>query len=76
MEPKSPQKPKKVAINDYTRYSGLAVKMLATILLSVFLGRQFDNWTHWKFPIGILSGVFIGLFGALYPVFKDTGNKN
>ncbi len=75
MEPKPPHNNKN-RLNDYGKYSGLAIRMLATILVCVFLGRAFDNWTHWKFPIGILSGVFIGLFGALYPVFRDTGNKN
>ncbi len=76
MEPKPPLNNRKNQLNDYGKYSGLAIKMLATILVCVFLGRQFDNWTHWKFPIGIFSGMFIGLFGALYPVFKDSNNKN
>ena len=71
-----PRRNDKNRLNDYGKYSGLAIKMLATILICVFLGRQFDNWTQWKFPIGILSGVFIGLFGALYPVFKDASNKH
>jgi F0F1-type ATP synthase assembly protein I len=75
MEQKPPRKSKS-QFNDYAKYSGLAIQMLATILICVFLGRQFDNWTHWKFPIGILSGMFLGLFGALYPVFKSTSNKN
>jgi F0F1-type ATP synthase assembly protein I len=75
MEQKPPPSNKN-RLNDYAKYSGLAIKMLASILICVFLGRQFDNWTHWKFPIGIIAGMFIGLFAALYPVFRDTGNKN
>jgi len=76
MEPKPPPNNKKNQLNDYGKYSGLAIKMLATILVCVFLGRQFDNWTQWKFPIGIFTGMFLGLFGALYPLFKNPQNKN
>lgn len=78
MDPKLPHhnNNKKSSLSDYAKYSGLAIQMLATILICVYLGHLFDKWTQWKFPAGILSGMFIGLFGALYPVFKSTGNKN
>jgi F0F1-type ATP synthase assembly protein I len=76
MEPKPPHNNKKPRLTDYARYSGLAIQMLATILICVYLGHKLDQWIGWKFPAGIFIGMFVGLFGALYPAFKQPGNKN
>lgn len=76
MEPNPNPKRKSSSLTDYARYSGLAFQMLGSILLCVYLGYRFDKWVQWDFPAGIIAGVFIGLFAAIYPVVKSTGNKN
>jgi F0F1-type ATP synthase assembly protein I len=33
-------------LNDYARYSGMAIQMLVIILLGVFAGYRIDLWLH------------------------------
>ncbi|MEI7726758.1 MAG: AtpZ/AtpI family protein [Bacteroidota bacterium] len=61
-------------LNDYARYSSMAIQMLAIILLGVFAGFKLDQWWHTK-PIltVILSIVSVTL--AIYFVTKDLLRK-
>jgi F0F1-type ATP synthase assembly protein I len=54
----------------YARYSGMAIQMLAIILLGVFAGFKLDKWLHTR-PIltVILSIVSVAL--SIYFVTKD-----
>jgi F0F1-type ATP synthase assembly protein I len=57
-------------LNDYARYSSIAVQMLAIILVGVFSGFKLDQWLQTK-PIltVILSIVSVAL--SIYFVTKD-----
>ena len=57
-------------LNDYARYSSIAIQMLAIILVGVFAGFELDKWLHTK-PIltVILSVVSVAL--SIYFITKD-----
>jgi F0F1-type ATP synthase assembly protein I len=57
-------------LNDYARYSSMAIQMLAIILAGVFGGYKLDQWLHTKpvFTV-ILSLVSVAL--SIYFVTKD-----
>jgi F0F1-type ATP synthase assembly protein I len=61
-------------LNDYARYSGMAIQMLAIILLGVFAGYKLDQWLHTKpILIVIFSLASVGL--SIYFVTKDLLRK-
>jgi F0F1-type ATP synthase assembly protein I len=76
MEPERQPSEGKKKLKDIAVYSGLAMQMLGSMLICVYLGHLLDKHTGWKFPAGTMAGMFIGLFAALYPVIKKTSNKN
>ena len=57
-------------LNDYARYSSMAIQMLAIILMGVFAGFKLDQWLHTR-PIltVILSIISVAL--SIYFVTKD-----
>lgn len=61
-------------LNDYARYSGMAVQMLAIILAGVFAGFKLDQWLH-SGPLMtvILSIVSVAL--SIYFVTRDLLHK-
>jgi F0F1-type ATP synthase assembly protein I len=61
-------------LNDYARYSSMAIQMLAIILLGVFAGFKLDEWLHTR-PIltVILSIISVAL--SIYFVTKDLLRK-
>jgi F0F1-type ATP synthase assembly protein I len=57
-------------LNDYARFSGMAIQMLVIILLGVFAGFKLDQWLHTApMLIVILSLVSVAL--SIYFVTKD-----
>lgn len=61
-------------LNQYARYSSMAVQMLVIILLGVFAGFKLDQWLHTR-PIltVIFSIVFVSL--SIYFVTRDLLRK-
>ena len=61
-------------LNDYARYSSIAIQMLVIILAGVFAGFKLDQWLHTR-PIltVILSIVSVAL--SIYVVTKDLLRK-
>jgi F0F1-type ATP synthase assembly protein I len=61
-------------LNNYARYSGMAVQMLVIILIGVFGGFKLDQWLNSK-PVltVILSLVSVAL--SIYFVTKDLLRK-
>jgi len=61
-------------LNDYARYSGMAIQMLVIILAGVFGGFKLDQWLHTK-PVltVVLSMVSVAL--SIYIVTKDLLRK-
>jgi hypothetical protein len=62
--------------DDYIRWSGLAFKMMATILAGFWGGRKLDQWIKPRFPIFTLS-LGLGAFAlSFYSLIKEvTRNK-
>jgi len=70
----------KKIIDNYARYSTLALQMLVIILLGVFGGVQLDKLTHWKFPVFTVVFSLLSVILAIYYATKDllkkkNGNK-
>ena len=57
-------------LNDYARYSGMAIQMLAIILLGVFAGYLLDKWLYTKpVMVVIISLASVGI--SIYYITKD-----
>ena len=65
---------KKRFLNNYARYSGIAIQMLAIILLGVFGGYKLDQWIHTK-PLFTVTLSIGSVILAIYSVTKDLLRK-
>jgi F0F1-type ATP synthase assembly protein I len=61
-------------LNDYARYSSMAVQMLAIILLGVFAGFKLDQWLGTK-PILTVVLSILSVALSIYFVTKDLLRK-
>lgn len=61
-------------LNDYARYSGMAVQMLVIILLGVLAGFKLDQWLHTK-PILTVVLSLASVVLAIYFVTRDLLRK-
>jgi F0F1-type ATP synthase assembly protein I len=61
-------------LNNYARYSGMAIQMLVIILLGVFAGFKLDQWLHTKPVLTVILSV-ISVFLSIYYVTKDLLRK-
>jgi F0F1-type ATP synthase assembly protein I len=73
MDTKNPNDPPKKArsLNDYARYSNLAVQMIVIILAGVWGGIKLDHWLHTSFPYFTLILSFSAVMLSLYVSLKD-----
>lgn len=71
MEPEAfdPKKPK--PSNDFLKYSGLGLQLLAGIALAAWLGYKLDRHLNLKFPAFLLSFVFITFGGMMYQLYRS-----
>ena len=67
-DPSAPKKQK--PFNSYARYSGLGLQLLVTIGLAAWGGLSLDRYLGFKFPIFLLSFVFISFAGSMYLLIK------
>lgn len=76
MEPKNPNdRPKKArSLNDYARYSNLAVQMIVIILAGVWGGIKLDHWLKTSFPYFTIILSFSAVMLSLYVSLKDFIN--
>jgi len=58
-------------LKDYARYSNLAFKLIAVVLIGFFGGLKLDQLLHLNFPIFTLVLAVSGLFLSLYLLIKD-----
>jgi F0F1-type ATP synthase assembly protein I len=65
-----PDKAKK-DLKEYARYSSLAFRLIAIVLLGFFAGMKLDQWLETKFSIFTLVLASAGLFLSLYLLIKD-----
>lgn len=68
-------KKQKLPLNDYARYSSIAIQMLVIIALGVVGGYLLDKWTGWKFPVFTLLLSLVSVAAAIYIVIKDFFKK-
>jgi len=66
---------KKNYLNNYAKYSGIAIQMLAIILLGVFGGYKLDQWMNLSFPVFTILLSLLSVFFAIYSVVKDLVKK-
>lgn len=66
---------KKNPFHNYAKYSGIAVQMLAIILLGVFGGVKLDEWLAIKFPLFTILFSMLSVAIAIYVVIKDVLKK-
>jgi F0F1-type ATP synthase assembly protein I len=62
------------SLNDYARYSSMAVQMLAIILIGVFAGFKLDQWFDTK-PILTVIFSIVSVAISIYSVTKDLLRK-
>jgi len=61
-------------LNDYARYSSIAVQMLVIILLGVFSGFKLDQWLHTRPFLTVLLAV-LSVAAAIYVATRDLLRK-
>lgn len=60
------------AASSYGRYGALGIQMLVVILAFVLGGHWLDGKVGLKTPWFTVLGVFIGVAGAIWLLFKET----
>lgn len=66
-----PRKP----LNDYARYSGMAVQMIAIILIGVWGGIKLDAYLFLQFPVFTLVLTLLSVFLSMFFVMRDFLKK-
>ena len=61
-------------LNDYARYSGMAIQMLAIILAGVFAGLKLDRWLNTKPVLTVVLSI-LSVILSIYFVTKDLLRK-
>ncbi len=61
----------KKSLKEYARYSNLAFKWIAVILIGFFGGMKLDKVLNLEFPIFTLVLASSGLFLSLYLLIKE-----
>lgn len=74
-DPSKNQNKPKERLNFYFKYSGMAVQMIAIILIGVFGGKKLDQYLELKFPVFTLVLTLVSVFLAIYFVIKDLMKK-
>lgn len=72
--PEKPKEPKK-QLNDYARYSGMAIQMIVIILIGVLGGIKLDKVLTLKFPVFTLALTLLSVFLAMFFAIRDFLNK-
>jgi F0F1-type ATP synthase assembly protein I len=61
--------------NQYVRYSNLAFKMIAIILVGLWSGKKLDEKFKPKFPAFTVSLTIGALAASFYTLFKEITKK-
>jgi len=61
---------KKKSSTEWLKYSGVGIQMAATVIICLFLGEWIGKYFN-QSEIGMLIGVFFGLFASIYNLFKQ-----
>ena len=61
-------------LNDYARYSGMAVQMLVIILAGVFAGYKLDQWIQIRPVLTVIFSI-VSVALSIYIVTRDLLRK-
>lgn len=61
--------------NNYLRYTGLGFSMIGIVLACSFGGWWLDGLIGWKYPVLMIVLSLIGIAGAMFHLFKETGRR-
>lgn len=61
---------KRKPLNNYLKFSGLAIQMTLTIGVMVYLGYRLDLWLNLRFPAFLLLFTLVSLIGSLYMLYR------
>jgi len=56
--------------NSFLKYSGLGLQMLVTIGVGAWLGYKLDQYLQLKFPVFLLTFVFLLFGGVMYQLYR------
>jgi hypothetical protein len=65
----------KKTVNNFLKYSGLGMQMMATIGIAAWLGLKLDQYLELKFPAFLLTFVFVAFGGMMYQLYRSL-NKD
>lgn len=65
----------KIPIDNYAKYSSIALQMLVIIILGVGGGVLLDKWLEFKFPVFTVVLSFCSVAVAIYVAIKDFIKK-
>jgi ATP synthase protein I len=71
MEPEASAPKKQKPTNDFLKYSGLGMQLLAGIGLAAWLGYKLDQYFQFKFPLFLLGFVLITFAGMMYQLYRS-----
>ena len=69
------QNQKKKPLENYAKYSSIALQMLVIILIGVFGGIKLDEWLNLAFPVFTVV-LSLAVILAIYSVIKDLLKNN
>lgn len=61
--------------NSFIKYSGLGVQMLVTLGVGAWLGLKLDQYLNLKFPVFLITFIFVLFGGLMYQLYR-TLNKD
>ena len=56
---------------NWMQYSGVGIQMAATMMIGLWLGGKIGNYFSLPESYGQLSGLFFGVFAAMYNLIKS-----
>jgi ATP synthase protein I len=66
---------KKKPVNNFLKYSGLGLQMMVSIGVGAWLGLKLDQYFELKFPVFLLTFVFVIFGGLMYQLYQSL-NKD
>ena len=69
------QQKSKFPLQNYAKYTSIAMQMLVIILAGVFGGMELDKWLKLNFPVFTVILSIVSVFLAIYVVIKDLLKK-
>jgi F0F1-type ATP synthase assembly protein I len=71
MEPAASDPKKQKPSNDFLKYSSLGIQLLVAIGLAAWLGYKLDQYLQFKFPLFLLTFVFVTFGGMMFQLYRS-----